>query len=166
MSFLARFHGFWKGKKCGSSAACAAVHTGVLQLLSASGLPGSKIQDRQASVGLKHFSSSIFHLDAVSELNQAVLYSVHFFSTSLPCPFEVTQCSTLLSLKLMQRTRSLLPLCGWGCRREGGRCQNNPWLSLQSPPFVQPCGQLAAGLLFSFILLTYLYWINLTDFWW
>lgn len=111
--------------------------------------PGSKIQDRQARIGLKHFSSSVFHLDAVSELNQAVLHSVHFFSTSLPCPFEVTHCSTLLSLEIMGRTRLLLPLCGWGCQREVGRCQNNPWLSLQSPPFVQSCGQLAAGLPFS-----------------
>lgn len=85
---------------------------GVLQLLSAVELPGSKIQDRQANIGLKHFSSSVFHLAAVSELNQAVLYSVHFFSTSLPCPFEVTQCSTLLSSKIMERTRLLLPLCG------------------------------------------------------
>lgn len=148
MSFLARFHGFCKVRSCQSTVECAAVHTGVLQLLSAAGLPGSEIQDRQASIRLKLFSSSVFHLNAVSEFNQADLHSAHF-STSLPCPFEVTQCSTLLSLKVMERADLLLPLCSWGCQREAGRCQNNPWLSLQSPPFVQPCGQLPAGLLFS-----------------
>lgn len=111
MSFLAWFHGFWKVKNLKSTVECTAVHTGVLLLLSAARLLCSEIQDRQASIGLKLFSSSVFHLGAVSELNQAVLHSVLCFSTSLPCSFEVTQCSNTAVLKI-RKNSLLLPLCG------------------------------------------------------
>lgn len=149
---------------CRSTVECATVHTGVLQLLSAVGLPGSKMQDRQANIELKHFSSSVFRLAAVSELTQAVLYSVHFFSTLLPCPFEVTQCSTLLSLKIMGRTHSLLPL--WLRLPKGSGQVSEQSLVVFAKPSVcaamWPAGSRTP--FFHLILLTYLYLINLTDF--
>lgn len=40
------------------------------------------------------------------------LCSIHCFSTSLLCPFEVTQCLTLLIFKVMERTCWLISLSG------------------------------------------------------